>query len=109
MERQRRTIERLQGVGTIFGPDQELAKVNYELELTQEFIVARTLGGAAEAVPGLRDTTGVITVVEGESNLTEKHGLILQVSDGRQWSFLVRQENPFSRRCVVASERGWIK
>ena len=108
MERHRRTIEKLRGVGTILDQHQEIAKVKYELDVTQAFIVARTIDGSAEKLPGLGDTRGVLTLVDGESNLIEKDGLILRLSDGRQWSFFVRRGNPFSRRCVVVSERGWI-
>jgi hypothetical protein len=102
-------VEKPIGQGEVFDGNTRLAKVGYALVVVQESLVLKSLSGD-EIVPGIKDITGGITVVEGDKDLAmSEHGpLKLHLEDGRRWEFLITQGDPVAGtyQIVNASSEG---
>ncbi len=86
---------RLWDRGKVYKGDEYIASVVYALEITQEIV-----DGVEQ-----QDTTGQIRVVEGKRNLGEEGTLIMQLSDGRIWEFLVSMNMGSSVYKVLGASR----
>ena len=106
IEKKRVPIERIRGRGKVYRSDQYIAEVDCEIKVVQEMHIARTFG-KQESVPGLKEITGVVRVVSGETDLVDGSLLTLRLSDGRVWTFYARSE-PVAGTfdCVNASGEG---
>jgi hypothetical protein len=101
-----RSIEdRLTGRGTVRRGEDKLAEVRYTLHVLQEYNVSRTFGGTSR-VPGMKDVSGLITVISGEHMLTGKGMLTLELEDGRQWDFLPTSGDPVTGIYEVVASGG---
>lgn len=83
------------GMGKVYKDDKFIANVRYKLQIRQEFIVIKSSSGEGE-IPGLKEVTGQISVIEGERFLKLRSVLTLHLDDGRKWKFLIERIDPSS-------------
>lgn len=89
------TLERPNGIGTVYKDDKAIATVYYSLRVEQEIILSKSLTHTEE-VTGQKRITGQITVDKGERDLIDGSVLTLQLADGRRWGFIATSGNPIS-------------
>lgn len=102
-----KTLERPTGNGRVCRENgEEVAKVFYNLQVGQEFLIARDAGGSEE-IPGLRNISGQVTVIEGERDLmTSEETWTLHLSDGRYLKFFASRGNPVSGTYQISPASG---
>jgi len=88
-------LENPSGVGEVYEGNEKIAKVSYNLDVTQEIHIAETLKETSE-IEGLKSMTGSISVLEGSKDLWGKDKLVLHMEDGRKIDFFVRSGDPVS-------------
>jgi hypothetical protein len=98
-------LEAPHGVGKVYKDDREIARVNYQLQIKQEFIIEKSSSGEEET-PGLKEITGQINIIEGERNLIDGSVLTLYLSDNRKWQFFTNRGNPISGNYVAVNVDG---
>jgi hypothetical protein len=88
-------VETLSGTGKVYKDDKAIANVRYKLQIRQQFILTTSSSGEEE-IPGLREITGQISVIEGERNLVNRKVLTLHLVDGRTWQFYAVSGDPIT-------------
>lgn len=97
--------ERPAGMGKVFKGETAVASVRYAIVVVQQIIIARSMVGTVDEIPGLQDVTGRLTVLDGEPDLMDGN-FILELSDGRRWEFLARSGDPVSRVYQLVNASG---
>jgi hypothetical protein len=93
------------GRGQVLKEGEPIATVLYSLRVQQESVEFSTFGGKSE-VDGLKDIRGEITVLDGETNLTDASILALRKEDGTTWAFFAKSGDPVTRKYVVVHAGG---
>jgi hypothetical protein len=103
-KRKNQIIGEPRGAGEVYRADTWLAHVGYSLVVKQTILTKP--GGPV--VPGPKDITGEITVLEGERDLiaNQQGQLMLHLEDGRKLAFLILQQDPTSATYEITNATG---
>ena len=84
-----KTLESLSGIGHVCKGGQRVAKVRYELQTTQSVHVFQSINGAINEVPGLKDGSGRLWVIDAGSIWPLDEEMALLLEDGRSALILI--------------------
>lgn len=87
-----KSLENPSGVGEVYKDDNKIAKVNYNLNVQQEILIAETLKETSE-IEGLKFMTGSISALEGTKDLWGIDKLVLHMQDGRKVDFFIKSSD----------------
>ncbi|MDR3576926.1 MAG: hypothetical protein P4L50_23920 [Anaerolineaceae bacterium] len=104
MSTTRKVLETPSGIGKVYKGDQELASVDYRLEVSQEFVDTITSSGQS-SLPGPKQITGQFKIIQGKYLAIDGTILTLHLADGRKWYFFVCKINS-SRIYFLANTPG---
>jgi hypothetical protein len=103
--KKRRNRETLIGTGKIYKEEKKIATALYSLRVNQDFIVDDSTPGSSD-IPGSKEYTCQISIIDGEHNLFDDGVLILQLMDGRRWQFMVSSGDIFSGNYKAVTSGG---
>jgi hypothetical protein len=83
-----RMIERIAGKGTVSGDGGDPTPVQYDLQIFQEQIPARTMDAPNATIPGMKTIRGSVQPV-----CSDQSGLILEMKDGRKLKFFFKDSH----------------
>ena len=78
------TLETTRGEGDVYREGNLIARARYNLEVTQKMIQT-----SSDEIPGMKNVSGQIEVIEGEDYLFDYDFLTLHLNDGRGMEFFV--------------------
>jgi hypothetical protein len=88
-----RPVDRLKGTGSVYIEDHHVAKVAYDLDVTQEFVKVKGVAPQQE-LKGPRSISGRIVTVDGGVIPMLKTVLVLELQDRRKLDFYVSRAIP---------------
>jgi hypothetical protein len=107
-EKEIKQIDKIIGKGVVFDGENELSKVEYSLDIFQEFIIMRSNEGVTKT-PSYKQIRGFLQVIDGERNLIGGEILILQLDDGRKLDFFAKSGNPVTMSYEIVVSGGFKK
>lgn len=105
MSTPRKVIESPSGVGKVYKDSKELARVNYCLEVSQEFIENMSQDGQS-TISSLKIITGQFKIVEGMYIPIDGAVLTLHLADGRKWDFFFHRLNTVGIYSAITAPGG---
>ena len=88
----RKVIEIPRGIGKVYKEGNEFAKVEYRIELIQEYAESITSEGRG-TIPTLKEIRGLFRLIEGNYLPLGDTSLTLYLEDGRKWNFFISESS----------------
>ena len=104
----KKIVERLNGIGKVFQEENLIAKVRFDLVVSQEVLIAHTFGGTSQT-DGRTSAEGSLNIIEGEAFLmSTREPLILELDDSRRMKFFAVNHEPLANRYRIVRTGGWL-
>lgn len=93
LKKERKPIDKLEGIGSVFFEEDLVAEVAYDLTVTQDVVTVKKISPPQE-IQGPKQITGMLTTVGSGVIPLLRSALVLELQDQRKLDFYVSRPIP---------------